>query len=1303
MKVLLNLSRVSMLALMLALVVGLNPVIPVFAGTVSPNQDAASGLQTGPTTDPHAQPADAAVSDDWWAEAQEYIRASEYHVTWQETTYLDDVPEAYQAPNRAQNLRTYFTPEGPVIIPRTWSVETAVPPWRLDVRLAAWGREGALQPVSPATLEVEENRIEYRRGELTESYRNDERGLEQAFVLKSRPEGGQPGTPLQLELAFGGDLLPEMVHDGVETEFRTPGGDGGLRYGGLQVVDAAGKVLPAWLSLQGSMFSILIDDAEATYPIQVDPAITGLPPDHQWSITFGTSGAMFATSVATAGDVDGDGYSEVIVGAPDYDAGAGEEGAVFLYYGYAGGLYEWSDWFEVFDQAGAHYGRSAATAGDVNGDGYADVIAGAPDYTNGESGEGGIWVYYGADDGLQHDGYDHKESNRAGAQFGYSVGTAGDVNGEEEGDYFSDVIIGAPGYTMGDTNEGRVYVWQGSDDGLLTGHSWYAEANRFNTQLGHSVATAGDVNGDGYADVVVGAVGYALSPPAPESRGAAYVWHGSEDGVNGGDPGTLDNYEWREIGDVVHLEMGFSVGTAGDVDGDGYSDVIVGGPCPSPDSPCTAPYDGGQAKLYLGSVLGLEDSVANTDYADHAGASFGWSVGTAGDVNGDGYADVVVGSPHYTDGESEEGRAYVWYGQPSSSGISGYRDWDNEGNQVDAYYGASVATAGDVNGDGYSDIIVGAPGDASSAGTAYVYHGGPDKLSETAGWTKPSNQEDALYGSSVGTAGDVNGDGYADVIVGAPRWGVDMAGGAWVYHGAANGLETGPSWYKPSNQAGSEFGISVGTAGDVNGDGYDDVIVGAPHWTEGKEDEGGAWVYLGSSTGVDTVPAWYKFSNQTGSKFGASVGTAGDVNGDGYADIIVGAPFWQSGGDERGGAWIYHGTENEPHSAPDRYLLGDQPDAEFGRAVGTAGDVNADGYSDIIVGAPMWDDGSPANEGRAWVYHGSRGGVRETYSWRQRGTYFNAQYGHAVGTAGDVNGDGYSDIIVGAPNWYDNLENEGKVWVYRGSGAGLDFTSSWSKEGGQNGAHYGWSVGTAGDVNGDGYADIIIGIEGWNGGHTNEGGASLYYGSYGGLEDSRAWHAECDQISAHYGYSVGTAGDVNGDGYAEVIVGAPNYQRATELHDEGQAFLYYGNGSRGVSLNPRQQHPGGAPLAHLGRSSDMGSFRARLRAGTPFGRARILLECEVKPVGTPFTGSDAQAWGNYQLSVPGHDKYIVPHDLAADTPHHWRVRWRYDPVTTPWMPAGRWVTMPWNGWNETDFRTGGDRALLPVVLREYLP
>ena len=205
-----------------------------------------------------------------------------------------------------------------------------------------------------------------------------------------------------------------------------------------------------------------------------------------------------------------------------------------------------------------------------------------------------------------------------------------------------------------------------------------------------------------------------------------------------------------------------------------------------------------------------------------------------------------------------------------------------------------MGTAGDVNGDGYADVIVGAhwfDNGQTDEGRAYVYHGSAAGLGAAPNWTAESNQANARFGWSVGTAGDVNGDGYADVIIGASLYynGETDEGRAYVYRGSAAGLSTTANWRAESNQANAEFGHSVGTAGDVNGDGYADVIVGAPYYDNGQVDEGRAFVYHGSAAGLSAAPSWTVESNQTGAYFGHSVGTAGDVNGDGYADVIIGA------------------------------------------------------------------------------------------------------------------------------------------------------------------------------------------------------------------------------------------------------------------------------------------------------------------------------------------------------------------------------------------------------------------------------
>jgi hypothetical protein len=368
--------------------------------------------------------------------------------------------------------------------------------------------------------------------------------------------------------------------------------------------------------------------------------------------------------------------------------------------------------------------------------------------------------------------------------------------------------------------------------------------------------------------------------------------------------------------------------------------------------------------------------------------------------------------------------------------------------------------------------------------------------------------------------------------------------------------------------------------------------------------------------------------------------------------------------------------------------------------VGTAGDVNDDGHDDVIVGALFYDHGQ-TDEGMAFVYHGTAvgDGLSPSSDWSRDSNEEDAQFGYAVGTAGDVNGDGYLDVIVGASYW-DNGENiEGGAWVYHGSVDGLSLTSGWHTELDEFGAQYGYSVATAGDVNGDGYADIVVGAPHWGeGDQVYEGSAWVYYGSADGLPTYSDWHDESNQAWATFGHAVATAGDVNGDGYADVLVGAPGYDNPTD--SEGMVFLYYGNGGRGVSLRPCQWIGTEKPLAHLGRAQSGKHVWVGLHRRSPFGQNGTLPESELKPLGQNSDGTDTTRKSAYQ---PADGFWIsISHQLSScDTNYHWRIRLRYDPVTTPWMPASRWVTVPWNGWNKADFRLPGHRVFVPLVLRNY--
>ncbi|HSN77022.1 MAG TPA: integrin alpha, partial [Anaerolineae bacterium] len=355
----------------------------VFAGSLNPPVAAAA-----------AQAPD--VPMDWWAAVQEEIRQSEYDITWQEGTYLPDLPAAYQAPNRAQGLRTYFGPDGPVVVPR---VDAAA--WRLDLRVAA---EGA-QP-----LQVAGNRVQYRYSNLVVEYANTDQGVDQTFTLPA-PLGGAEG--IALELALDTDLAARLSDDGMAVEFAGASGAAVLRYSLGAATDAQGQPLAARLELAGRSLRLAVAGRQAyslavtaqlrsTVPRAVAAAAPeGLSTTAAWTVESDQVEAEFGVAVGTAGDVNGDGYADVIVGAWLYDNGQTDEGRAFVYHGSAAGLSTTAAWTAESDQDYAEFGGSVGTAGDENGDGYADVIVGAWLYSNGQSYEGRAFVYYGnGGDGL---------------------------------------------------------------------------------------------------------------------------------------------------------------------------------------------------------------------------------------------------------------------------------------------------------------------------------------------------------------------------------------------------------------------------------------------------------------------------------------------------------------------------------------------------------------------------------------------------------------------------------------------------------------------------------------------------------------------------------------------------------------------------------------------------------------------------------------------------------------------------------------------------------------------------------------
>ena len=787
----------------------------------------------------------------------------------------------------------------------------------------------------------------------------------------------------------------------------------------------------------------------------------------------GTGYAQFGKAVAIIGDINQDGYDDFLVSEPCFNDFLGR---VHLYYG---GKDDYSECDLTFDSSTARdFGRTMANVGDINNDGYPDFVIGSAYQVNlylggptltstpnevlrdannkyrfGEAlsfagdvnGDGyndfliscptGAWIasqvtlVFGGDDVHSLETVVFQEEI-AGSDFGKTVSSAGDINQ----DGFDDIIIGAPRYGQ----QGKCYLYFGGSepdafvDLMITG----SESGK---EFASHVAGAGDVNDDGYDDFMIQTTDYVAG------RSEISVFFGAQDPDTTADL-ALEGPAWQSspfvslLGNVdinndetddiiiattkhdservelVHYFGGSnfdhspdrirvtdltspwtagpsqSLCASGDVNGDGIEDVLVG--------LCFFKHRMGQAALFYGGESAAKTADAIIPAKDGHGNRFGYSVDNHGDVNGDGYPDLLCSTPCY---DNLRGRVYIYLGGETMDTIA---DITLTGDHNDGSFGAKATFAGDVNGDGYDDVLVSSK---ILNSPVYLYYGGPDMGNESAmELQNPVVTGSAGFGYDVARAGDVNNDGFDDVLVCAPFLN-QRTGTVYLYYGSANMDGIADIVYNGHPQ-GSGFGVFTSTAGDLDGDGYDDIAI-ITNQQPGFNRTGGAYIYLGGSVPDNTSPIIIPPHDKI---YGVGVDTkpAGDMNGDGYDDLIMGS-FSRM-------AIVFLGEQNFDGSK--RVHL-DTNDPRLGPSVSGVGDINNDGFSDVLVGNDMVYN---TNVDVA-IFCG--GPVIDAFpDLFLSGPGENTFMGADVAGAGDMDGDGYADIVIGSQYQGDN----GAVYLFNG-------------------------------------------------------------------------------------------------------------------------------------------------------------------------------------------------------------------------------------------------------------------------------
>ena len=502
-----------------------------------------------------------------------------------------------------------------------------------------------------------------------------------------------------------------------------------------------------------------------------------------------------------------------------------------------------------------------------------------------------------------------------------------------------------------DTDIARKIAFSVNLSSLSGGNGFEIDGEAAGDRSGRAVSAAGDINGDGFADILIGAIGRDVNGAY---AGATYMVFGRGNGFEGNlDLSTLNGSNGFEInGEAASDVSGSAVSAAGDVNGDGFGDILIGAYARDVNGGnAGATYvvfgrgRGFDANLNLSTLNGSDGFEIN---GEAGGDISGRAVSAAGDVNGDGYADILIGAYGRNVNGVYAGASYVVFGRGSGfdanldlSTLNGSTGFEINGEAANDESGRQVSAEGDVNGDGFADILIGAHGrdvNDGNAGATYVVFGrgnGFDAnldlstLNGSNGFEINGEAANDRSGFAVSAAGDVNGDGFADILIGA--YGRDVneaeAGATYVVFGHGNGLDAnldlstlnGSNGFEINGEAANDqSGFAVSAAGDVNGDGFADILIGAYRRDVNGASAGATYVVFGRGSGFDANLNLSTLNGSNGFEIngevagdlsGRAVSASGDVNGDGFADILIGAYSRDVNGNNAGTTYVLFGRD----------------------------------------------------------------------------------------------------------------------------------------------------------------------------------------------------------------------------------------------------------------------------------------------------------------------------------------------------------------------------------------------------------